>query len=70
MFWLNVDIVSDVDLEDGVDSDLPFEVPKEVSTLLPPLTVAQSSQNQLTSSQIDALSSIMMDVRHILSILD
>jgi hypothetical protein len=72
IFWLNVDVVSDVDLEDGdaTENNVPFEVPKEVPRILIPLTIDQKLRNQLSPVQISGIDSVMTDISHILNILD
>jgi hypothetical protein len=71
MFWLNVDVVSDVDLDgDGEESGLPFEVPKEVAQKMDPLTIDKVSRDRLSPSQLEALESTMADILHILNVLD
>jgi hypothetical protein len=71
MFWINVDVVSDVDLDDdGDDASAPFQVPQEVPRIMEPLTIDATSRSLLSPTQLEALESTMIDIRHILNVLD
>lgn len=70
MFWINVDVVSDVDLDDLDGDESKFEVPQEVPRDMEPLTIDATSRSLLSLSQIEALECVMTDIRHILNVLN
>jgi hypothetical protein len=66
VLWINVDIVSDVELSNDDDS---FYVPPECDQLIANFELTDDNEkNMLTATQTEALNSITLEMAHILAL--